>query len=141
VYHVEARHSTSGWEIIEVNPRIGGSYIVASTRRHCGIDLIDHWIGLVAGDPHAPVPTARRSTFFRVFYGESGRRIDRVRRRSGSLGVLEDKLLVSEGELLPDVDREIFVGQALWDVTVLPADALADFFAETESYLSVEYRS
>jgi len=140
VYHVEARFSRGrGWEIVEVNPRIGGACIVSSTRQHSGVDLLDHWVDLLTEQPHAPAPPAGRSTFFRVFFGQSGRQIRRVQRRVGGMKVLEDKLLVGEGEVLPDVDREIFVGQALWDITAMDHDVLPEFFLETESYLSVEY--
>lgn len=142
VYHVEARFERGrGWEIVEVNPRIGGSYIVASTRQHSGVDLLEHWIDLLLGGSGEPAAPARRSTFFRVFYGESGRQIARLVRRPGRIEVLEDKLLASEGEVLPDVDREIFVGQALWDITAMSPDVFDSFLLETELYLAVDYRS
>ncbi|CAO5154602.1 ATP-grasp domain-containing protein [Frankia sp. AiPs1] len=166
VHHVEARYTSGGvWEIVEVNPRIGGAYIVPSTRLHSGVDLLGRWIDLLVADaPQLPAdpwtadapaasetvaggragdePTVDgvRRTFFRVFFGEPGRQIARLSRRPGRIEVVEDKVLVHEGGTLPSVDREIFVGQALWDVTALGPDLLADFIVETESYLEIGYR-
>ncbi|CUU59669.1 ATP-grasp domain-containing protein [Parafrankia irregularis] len=169
VHHVEARYTSRGtWEIVEVNLRIGGAYIVPSTRLHSGVDLMGRWIDLLLGDAdqrtadqrpadQAPIDQAPvdqppvdepgeragdgvRRTFFRVFFGEPGRHVARLSRRPGRIEVLEDKVFVHEGDTLPHVDREIFVGQALWDITALGPDLPADFVAETESYLEIGYR-
>ncbi|MCM3884205.1 acetyl-CoA carboxylase biotin carboxylase subunit family protein [Frankia sp. R82] len=147
VFHVEARHTSAGaWEIVEVNPRVGGACIVPSTRLHSGVDLLGRWIDLLLGDaagPPAgePADDRMRRTFFRVFFGEPGRRVAGLTRRPGRIGVVEDRVFVHEDDTLPDVDREIFVGQALWDVTDLGPDLPADFVVETESYLEIGYRS
>ncbi|MFJ8627130.1 acetyl-CoA carboxylase biotin carboxylase subunit family protein [Kitasatospora sp. NPDC093550] len=140
VHHVEARFQRGrGWEIVEVNPRIGGAYIVASTLRHRGVDVLELWIDQLLGRPVEPTASEERSTFFRVFYGEPGRRVARVARGAVPVDLVEDKLFVREGERLPEVDREIFVGQALWDVTSLSPDALDAFLRESESHLRIEY--
>lgn len=142
-YHVEARFSAGrGWELVEANPRIGGACIVSSTRRHSGVDLLDRWAGLLLGEPApsaAAAPDGRPSTFFRVFFGEPGRRIGALRLREDDPAVLEQKVFVREGDLLPLVDREIFLGQTLWDTTGVAPEALADFIRETETHLGVEY--
>ncbi|WP_248815709.1 acetyl-CoA carboxylase biotin carboxylase subunit family protein [Frankia sp. AgPm24] len=148
VHHVEARHTPDGtWEIVEINPRIGGAYIVPSTLVHSGVDLLGRWIDLLLDQPDtaaAGIETAAadgvRRTFFRVFFGDPGQRIARITRRPARVEVLEEKVFVHDGDTLPDVDREIFVGQALWDVTALGPDLPADFVVETESYLEIGYR-
>lgn len=142
VYHVEARFQRDrGWELVEANPRIGGAYIVASTRRHCGIDLLDRWISLLLEELVEAPESSGNSTFFRVYFGEPGRRIAQLESRPGEVDVLEEKLFVKEGELLPLVDREIFIGQTLWDTTGINPDALDDFIRETEKHLKIEYSS
>jgi hypothetical protein len=141
VYHVEARHdSQQGWEIIEANPRIGGAYIVDSTRLHRGVDLIGRWIDLIAGRDPAVASSESRSTFFRVFFGEPGMTIERLVRADIGHPVVIDKLFVKEGERLPFADREIFIGQALWDITALDVD-LDTFIDSTKNYFSVEYKT
>ncbi|MFI0976597.1 acetyl-CoA carboxylase biotin carboxylase subunit family protein [Streptomyces sp. NPDC021093] len=144
VYHAEARFQRGrGWELVEANPRIGGACIVPSTRRHSGVDLLERWLDLLLGQAapsDGPGQSTDRSTFFRVFFGEPGRQIARLDRRPGRIEALEEKIFVKEGEHLPLVDREIFIGQALWDITSLNPDVLEDFFHETESHLKVEYR-
>ncbi len=45
LYHVEAKYDkATGWELIEINPRIGGAYIFKSTLIHSGINLLELWI-------------------------------------------------------------------------------------------------
>lgn len=142
VYHVEARyHEEDGWEIVEANPRIGGAYIVDSTRLHCGVDLIGRWIELIYGECAPVEADERRRTFFRVFFGEPGRTVARLDRGDTGLPIVVDRLFVKEGECLPSIDREIFIGQALWDITSLPTDELAAFVDTTKAHFSVEYRS
>ncbi|WP_246542734.1 ATP-grasp domain-containing protein [Paludibacterium yongneupense] len=142
VYHIEARyHSDDGWEIIEINPRIGGAYIVDSTRLHSNADLLSYWVGLIVGDDISFDSEKHRKTFFRVFFGEKGRTINRLTRNETGLPVLMDKLFINEGEHLPDVEREIFVGQALWDITSLSCSAVKSFISASETHFIVEYRT
>ncbi len=142
VHHVEARCAGGDtWEIVEVNPRIGGAYIVPSTRRHSGVDLLGRWIDLLIGQAGEPAAHEARRTFFRVFFGEPGRHVTQLTRWPARIDVLEDKVFAQVGETLPTVDREIFVGQALWDVTGLGPELTPDFVAETESYLEIGYRT
>jgi hypothetical protein len=140
IYHVEARCDEQGrWELIEINPRVGGACILDSTRHHSGIDMLARWIDLIVGKPHVHHSVPKRNTFFRVFFGEPGRKIDRVRTNSADAVLLSDKLFVREGETLPQVDREIFIGQALWDVTSLPRESLSHLVQQSVSHFVVEY--
>lgn len=141
IYHVEARyHHEDGWEIIEANPRIGGAYIVDSTRLHCGIDLIGRWIDLIECGRHVAEVEEKRKTFFRVFFGEPGRTIARLDRCGTGHPIVLDKLFVKAGERLPAAEREIFIGQALWDITSIPDEGLNAFINTSKAYLSVEYQ-
>ncbi|WP_206951827.1 ATP-grasp domain-containing protein [Trinickia acidisoli] len=142
VYHVEARyHEQDGWELIEANPRIGGAYIVDSTRLHCGVDLIGRWIELIGDTCEAQAAEARRKTFFRVFFGEPGRIVARLDRRDTGHPSVIDKLFVKEGERLPQADREIFIGQALWDVTSIPSSEFDAFVDTSKAHFAVEYQA
>ncbi|GAA5787037.1 ATP-grasp domain-containing protein [Chitiniphilus shinanonensis] len=142
VYHIEARHHPEdGWEIIEINPRIGGAYIVDSTQLHCGVDLLARWIDLLTGRIAPPAPNERRHTFFRVFFGEGGRTVRRLSRRDTGQPALRDKLFVAEGERLPQVEREIFVGQALWDITALSSAERAHFVVASQDHFAIEYHA
>jgi hypothetical protein len=142
VYHIEARYSAvDGWEIIEVNPRIGGAYIVDSTFLHSNVDLLACWVGLLLGGHPTLNAVAQRSTFFRVFFGQGGRTVRRLTRNDVGVLAVKEKFFVKEGEVMPDVEREIFVGQALWDISTLPYTAQQQLIATSESYLSIEYNA
>ncbi|TJZ66837.1 ATP-grasp domain-containing protein [Chitiniphilus eburneus] len=142
VYHIEARHHPEdGWEIIEINPRIGGAYIVDSTQLHSGVDLLARWLDLLTGRIAAPAHNERRHTFFRVFFGESGRTVRQLSRRDTGQPALRDKLFVREGERLPQVEREIFIGQALWDITALSTAERARFVIDSQAHFAIEYHA
>ena len=66
--------------------------------------------------------------------------IERLVRADIGHPVVIDKLFVKEGERLPFADREIFIGQALWDITALDVD-LDTFIDSTKNYFSVEYKT
>ena len=160
VYHVEVRHcrSPQEWEIIEINPRIGGSFINASLKaqepRDC---LIGLWLdGLLATTSVARValaagyrarftdgPTRQAdatSVFFRVYFGEPGKRLKQVRPVPVEPAPALVKVLVPDSTLLPNSSREVFLAQALW--VVRPTDdasTLATIIGNSRLAVRVEY--
>ncbi|RJT44354.1 ATP-grasp domain-containing protein [Rahnella woolbedingensis] len=141
VYHVEMKcDARNRWEIIEINPRIGGAYIVDSTRVHSGACLLETWLRLITGKPAQRGSRHERTTFFRVFFGQSGRTLQRIERNVTEPQVLLDKVLYKPGDRLPRVEREIFLGMALWDITEMAASQQPDFFNQTNDYLKTEYQ-
>ncbi len=128
-FHVEAKWSTH-WEIIEINPRIGGAMIKESIRSVTGeFDLIEGWIrNLVARTPRERralglrVTKAERTfrrgsgtgTLFRVFFGKPGKRIEAIKEMPVSPPPSVLRLAVTAGTQLPIAAREIFLGQGLW---------------------------
>jgi len=131
-FHVEAKwdERKSVWEIIEVNPRIGGALIKESIRKLTGeFDLIEGWIrSLVARTPSerraldlrvckAEQMFRKRSgtgTLFRVFFGQPGKKIEKIREMPVSPSPSFMRLAVKAGTRLPKSSREIFLGQGLW---------------------------
>ena len=160
VYHVEVRHcrAVQEWEIIEINPRIGGSFINASLKaqdpRNC---LIALWLdGLLAttSDARATLAAAYRaryadvgkeqgdaaSVFFRVYYGEPGKRLKQVRAVPVEPAPALVKVLVPDSTLLPNSSREVFLAQALW--VIRPTDdaaTLSTIVDNSKLAMRVEY--
>ncbi|HET8660501.1 MAG TPA: ATP-grasp domain-containing protein [Micromonosporaceae bacterium] len=60
VLHVEARHGSPGWGLIEVALRPAGGMIVEVTRAATGVDLYEHQISVALGEevPAMPAPPA-----------------------------------------------------------------------------------
>ncbi|MCX4527048.1 ATP-grasp domain-containing protein [Streptomyces sp. NBC_01551] len=136
-FHIEARHHEGRWELIEVNPRVGGSLISHSVKALVGTDdLLGLWIDLllaaarpgpdalgvwnrrlaeISYRPDGTSP-ARRATFFRVFFGERG--------RIARIALAEDlparpvvaQILAKVGDLIDSEAREVFLGQLLWSM-------------------------
>lgn len=140
IYHVEARFDAmAGWELIEVNPRIGGAYIVDSTRIHSNVDLLGTWIDLLLGHEFEKPSFVERTTFFRVFFGRPGKTISHFRYAQDRWRPVLEKTFFQAGDTLPEVDREIFVGQALWDITEMNPDSAGQFIEDSFSYLTIGY--
>ncbi|ENY72860.1 hypothetical protein G114_05520 [Aeromonas diversa CDC 2478-85] len=143
LFHVEAKyHPSLGWELIEINPRVGGAYILDSIKHHAGVDLLTHWIALLQGKPLPTPPAPLRRSFFRVFFGQAGRTVQHLQRgvTPGEARVLDERLFIQEGETLPQVEREIFIGQVLWDITHLPPEQHEAFFTASQQHFHVEYQ-
>ncbi|MBD0711494.1 biotin carboxylase [Streptomyces sp. CBMA291] len=142
-FHVEARHSPSGWDLIEVNPRVGGSLISPSVAALTGgPDLLDLWLDslLTAHRPAAfreelhalsytpdGTPQGRGATFFRVFFADPGT-IREVRLADDlPLRPVLSHILLKPGDTIRSSAREVFLGQVLWSMdrterdTILPA--------------------
>lgn len=139
-FHVEARHTASGWDLIEVNPRVGGSLISPSVAALTGgPGLLDLWLDslLTADRPDGFGATLRnlsfaadgttpcRSvTFFRVFFAEPGT----IR----AVGLTDDlplepvvaHVLLEPGDVVQSSSREVFLGQVLWRMDRADRDAV-----------------
>lgn len=143
LFHIEAKFSApSGWEIVEINPRVGGAYILESTRHHAGVNLLSRWLDSLLAQPAIPSPPANRRSFFRVFFGQGGQTVARIQPQpTNEAPLLDQRLFVQHGDRLPDTEREIFIGQALWDISDLPEHKFPDFAASTAHHFQVEYRA
>jgi biotin carboxylase len=134
-FHVEAKYwvDRDRWEIIEINPRIGGSLINASVAALTGESVLGLWLeSLVLPDSqweafHRRLTrvsqleslkdgTATRATVFLSKYGEKGRTIDSIGFDPGPRRPDVLSLHVQEGTTLDASDRAICLMDALWEV-------------------------
>ncbi|MFD6889462.1 acetyl-CoA carboxylase biotin carboxylase subunit family protein [Streptomyces sp. NPDC059957] len=166
-FHIEARHDASRphgtrWDLIEVNPRVGGSLISHSTRELTGgTSLLDLWIdALLAAGSTAPAGAAEEfaehlaalsytadgetptenATFFRVFFAEKG--------RIASVRVSEDlplepvvtHILLKAGDTVDATAREVFLGQLLWSYPRGDSDRLLPQVTRTSAHaIDIQY--
>lgn len=117
-YHIEAKYDTGTWEIIEINPRVGGSYIYQSTKWVSGKCLLALWMQTLLRDPQCQILEkdyrSNKKSYFRVFYGAPGKTINKIEISNKVKTPDLFRLIAKVGLELPDSSREIFVGQALW---------------------------
>lgn len=117
-FHIEARFDGCEWEIIEINPRIGGAYIYQSTKWVSGKCLLRIWLETILSSPTTtPLEknvTPRGRSFFRVFFGNPGKSIKSIKYNTHIQPPQFNRQIISAGITLPNSSREIFVGQALW---------------------------
>ncbi|MFF9015119.1 acetyl-CoA carboxylase biotin carboxylase subunit family protein [Streptomyces sp. NPDC014870] len=143
-FHVEARYDPpAGWDLIEVNPRVGGSLISPSVAALTGgPGLLDLWLdALLAGggdrttatylktleslsygsDGTTPSPYA---TFFRVFFADPGT-LRAVGPGDGlPLRPVLSQILLKAGDVVESSAREVFLGQVLWSMDRADRDAI-----------------
>jgi biotin carboxylase len=134
-FHVEAKYwvARDRWEIIEINPRMGGSLINASVQALTGESILDLWTeSLILADfwrdefrtrlkkasqlESLRDGTASKATVFLSKYGEKGRTIDSISFDAGEREPQILKLHVKAGTKLDDSDRAICLMDALWEV-------------------------
>ncbi|AGK47854.1 carbamoyl-phosphate synthase L chain, ATP binding domain protein [Burkholderia thailandensis MSMB121] len=135
-YHVEMKYweAKQRWEIIEVNPRMGGSLINASTERVTGVSMLEMWLRalLLKDDAERAVlhafidrvsqlarlddPAEQRATVFVSKYGEKGRTIESIGYDPAGCAPDLIELHGKPGLTLEDSDRAICVMDALWAV-------------------------
>ncbi|MDT0438363.1 MULTISPECIES: ATP-grasp domain-containing protein [Streptomyces] len=144
VFHIEVKYweSKGRWEIIEINPRMGGSLINASVQTVTGHSLLDLWTeSLLLPDGerdafHARLTQASqvealrtgaltRATVFLSKYGEKGRTVDEIRFEPPTRPPRILNVHVAAGTALDASDRGICLMDALWDA------AADDLVAET----------
>jgi len=159
-FHVEAKYWTARrrWEIVEINPRMGGSLINASVKALTGSSVLELWVDalLTGADGREALRsrlthvsqleslrlgTASKATVFLSKYGLKGRTIDAIEFAANDRRPDILKLRVEPGTTLEDSDRAICLMDALWQVPYaeLPREVtnLDRYAAE---HFHVEYR-
>jgi hypothetical protein len=129
-FHVEAKCDKGQWEIIEINPRVGGSLISPSVEYFTnGSSMLKLWLKtLICTENNKQnwlntlslldlfqqgASPSNRATFFRVYYGDAGV-VDDVIQSPISPEPLCCQILVKPGTEFHSEAKENFVGQALW---------------------------
>lgn len=130
-FHVEAKLNFNNdiWEIVEINPRVGGSFISLSVEISTGKSMLQHWIDLMLDFSNKKniidFSKSLKSTilepsdtssfiFFRTYYAHSGT-IKSIEIKNCSNGkLIESNIFLKEGDLIQQRAREQFAAQALW---------------------------
>ncbi|WP_434587158.1 ATP-grasp domain-containing protein [Streptomyces sp. A5-4] len=139
-FHIEARHTSSGWDLIEVNPRVGGSLISPSVAALTGgPGLLDLWLDslLSPGRPAAFLKKLTRlsftangttpssnATFFRVFFAEPGTIRTVALNDDLPLQPTVSQIILKPGDVVESTSREVFLGQVLWHMDRAERDAI-----------------
>ncbi|SFL95871.1 ATP-grasp domain-containing protein [Streptomyces pini] len=139
-FHVEARHAPSGWDLIEVNPRVAGSLISPSVAAMTGgPSLLDLWLDslLTARRPAGFLKTLKglsfsadgttrsgNATFFRVFFAAPGTIREVGLNDALPLRPVVAQILLNPGDTVETSSREVFLGQVLWSMDRADQDAI-----------------
>ncbi|EKK9986095.1 ATP-grasp domain-containing protein [Vibrio vulnificus] len=152
-FHVEAKKTNRGWEIIEINPRIGGSYIPDSVYLTSKISLLSCWIRSLNTELYEGVLLqARRSeleqdssnketsAFFRIYYGKPGKKITDVN-FIPKIEPIAQEFFFTVGDVYPTKSCEVFLGHCLWslDSSETRRSTIEELTNNSESYLDVTY--
>ncbi len=75
-----------------------------------------------------------------MYFGEPGKQIRKVRETPIKFMPQEYKIFKKPYDLLPHSDREIFVAQALWDITQLNTEEFDSLMhQDSKDFLKIEY--
>lgn len=132
-FHVEARFTGQYWDLIEMNPRLGGSLISHSVESVThGHSMLSLWLDLLLASQDEPrerkklahnlaqyvwrmdgTSTQSTATFFRVYFARPGT-LCSVTLNELPLAPVVKHILLKKGDVIPAHSREIFLGQLLW---------------------------
>ncbi|AYN38372.1 ATP-grasp domain-containing protein [Streptomyces dangxiongensis] len=155
-FHVEARHAPSGWDLIEVNPRVGGSLISPSVAALTGgPGLLDLWLDslLTARRPAGFLKTLKglsfeadgttqcaNATFFRVFFADPGTIREVGPNDDLPLQPVMSHVLLKPGDVVESSSREVFLGQVLWRMDRADREAvLPELVPASERAIEIVY--
>lgn len=156
-YHLEARCYNDHWEIIEINPRVGGALISPSVSiLTLGISMTQLWLNnlLYQTDEEqlqqkkqlakfdlgtGTYQQSPMSSYFRVYFAQTGR----IRTIQQNICCLEPDLVqvsLKTGTEIVETAREVFLGQVLW---AIPQDKknelLPKLITESRNTIQVDY--
>jgi predicted ATP-grasp superfamily ATP-dependent carboligase len=156
-YHLEARCHKGHWEVIEINPRVGGALISPSVKVLTqGISMTQLWLNnLLYQQPDQQVQQEARlaaldvgtdtyqptlvSSYFRVYFAEPGL----IRAIHQAPCCLEPELVqisLQPGTEVVERAREVFLGQILWAIPQeQQQELLPKLITESRQAIQVEY--
>jgi|GEM_PF-6732559 len=113
-YHVEFKCHKGEWELIEVNPRVGGSLIYDSVKLQYDYCLLQRWAESLCGHPPAAAQDRLVGAYFQIGYAQANQTIQNIQvDKNFPEPVLCQKLLAI-GDRADAGSREIFAAQSLW---------------------------
>ncbi|NWC08148.1 ATP-grasp domain-containing protein [Pseudomonas agarici] len=132
-YHVEARFTGQHWDLIEINPRVGGSLISHSVQAVTGgHSVLSLWLDLLLASQDDALPrealvqrltqfgwqadgssAQTTATFFRVYFAKPGT-LSSITLNDLPLAPVVKHILLKAGDVIPAHAREVFLGQLLW---------------------------
>ncbi|TWF84449.1 ATP-grasp domain-containing protein [Streptomyces capillispiralis] len=138
-FHIEARHTPEhGWDLIEVNPRVGGSLISPSVAELTGgtgllalwLDLLlaarrpAHFTRFLAGLSYTAdgTPPSPNATYFRVFFADPGTLRHVAPNDRLPLAPVLTQIFLHAGDVVAHSAREVFLGQVLWRMDLADRD-------------------
>ncbi|SAL00000.1 argininosuccinate lyase [Caballeronia ptereochthonis] len=135
-FHLEARYDGSRWDLIEINPRVGGCLISPSVKALNGVaSMLEMWLDLLIESASRDaakvekfnrklgalsyrsdgVPLCDHETFFRAYFARPGR-LEFVGLRNVEPAPIASQLFLKAGDDIEQVSREVFLGQLLWSL-------------------------
>jgi predicted ATP-grasp superfamily ATP-dependent carboligase len=156
-YHLEARCHNGHWEVIEINPRVGGALISPSVKVLTqGISMTQLWLNNllyqqpeqqmqqkaylaifdVGTDTYQPTPM---SSYFRVYFAEPGRILS-IHQAPCCLEPELVQVSLQPGTEVVERAREVFLGQILWAIPQEQRqELLPKLITESQQAIQVEY--
>jgi hypothetical protein len=160
-FHVEAKYWTAKrrWEIIEINPRMGGSLINASVKAVTGSSMLELWIDSLLAKSDSDLArlkgrlgevsqletlrqgTTSKATVFLSKYGAKGRTVESIGFSPPERKPAILKMHVEQGTELENSDRALCLMDALWQVDYADLAKEVDVLDRlANEHFLVEYR-
>ena len=160
-FHVEARCHEGRWDLIEINPRVGGCLISRSVQALTGgRAMLDLWVDLLlvgaGAQPErraaffselsqlaftaAGEPPTQTATFFRAYFASPGQKLEHVALRETTPAPAFAQVLLKAGDRVSDSPCEAFLGQILWSVSLAERNSrLAHLLRVSRDAIDVRY--
>ena len=143
-YHIEMKYTSADrWELIEVNPRVGGALIHDSTLLRTNYCLLQAWLRSLLGEAMAaPENEIDNLTYFEVEYAETGKEVLKICTNSHYPEPDMAVVLVKPGTKFDRSNLEIFIGLHLWvfESQATLKKLLSDVSQSDSGYLNVVYK-
>ena len=140
VFHIEARwdQASNKWEVIEVNPRMGGGLIDESVQAlNDGGHLMDLWLMSLMEDAeiiealikrlhHVDEYKKDKFTVSAYCFGEPGKLINAMIERKPKFAPIKLADILTIGDYIPNLNREVPIKEAMWVVERQEVTSLLD---------------
>ena len=139
-YHIELRYTPHNeWELIEVNPRLGGACIDESIQHRINKNYLEEQLKhLINQNEVGEMQIDAQATYFEVSFAQPGCSIKSFEKNKIYPSPQIDMMFYKEGETTENSKAEIFAGMHLWAIDLCEQQ---DFMnnIHNQRYLMVNY--
>jgi len=139
-FHIEMKYTSRlQWELIEINPRVGGMFVPESVNLISDKCLILSWLQILAGiEIETAQPAEDTYAYFEIEYADNGKKIADYQQNTSYPTPDEERIYLPVGSTAEGEKMAIFACQYFWQANKAKLDKILSS-AANKKFIEIKY--